>query len=54
MLYPTELRGRRVTNRDLSRADQLTWFGGITGSGSGATGTPSSTNAFACSIVALP
>src|SRR5438067_13854664 len=54
MLYPAELRGLGPTNRDSRADDQFTWFGGTTGSGSGATGTPSSTSDFACSSVALP
>src|SRR5437868_9060697 len=54
MLYPAELRGLEPTNRDSRAGDQFTWFGGTTGSGSGATGTPSSTSDFACSSVALP
>ena len=65
MLYPAELRGRvgarnrgsRATNQltrtQLSR-NQLTWLGAVTGSGKGATGTPSSTSDFACSSVAWP
>ena len=42
------------TNRDLVPADQLTWLGGRTGKGNGATGTPSSASSFACSSVARP
>lgn len=43
-----------ATTRDSRRTNQFTWLGGVTGSGSGATGTPSSTSDFACSSVALP
>jgi len=54
MLYPAELRGPAPTNRGLALANQLTWPGGTTGKGSGATGTPSSASDFACASVAWP
>ena len=55
MLYPAELRGRLSSRiRAAARGNQLIWVGGMTGSGSGATGTPSSTSDLACSSVALP
>src|SRR5258707_3113632 len=55
MLYPAELRGRPArTNRVSPRGNQLTWVGGTTGNGSGATGTPSSASDLAWASVALP
>src|SRR4051812_10624852 len=52
MLYPAELRGRAaVWNRGSAARNQLTWPGGTTGSGRGATATPSSSSDLASARV---
>ena len=59
LLYPAELRGRGSADYAAAAAwsitrqpAQLSALGGTTGNGSGATGTPSSTSAFASAKLA--